>query len=99
MLVVTWTGMGFLAPALMLAPYAAVHGFARLGMLPADRLWPYLPAAALCCALTHRVGSRLNAHGVSHRFCNVRFENWAWIQLGLATAVYGLLWLGSGRLP
>jgi Flp pilus assembly protein protease CpaA len=99
MLVFSWTGLGYLAPALMLVPYFIVYQLMEHEVLPSTRLWPYLGAAGLCFALTFYVGRWLNRGEVRHRLCELRFENWAWIQLGLACAIYGLFWLGSGDLP
>lgn len=99
MLVVSWSGVGFLAPALMLVPYFAVYQLMERDVLPGMRQWPYLIAAVLCFALTFWVGRRLNGDGVRHTLCGIRFENWAWIQLGMACAIYSLFWLGAGYLP
>ncbi|MEZ5500495.1 MAG: hypothetical protein R3E77_13850 [Steroidobacteraceae bacterium] len=99
MVAISFTGLGFLAPALMVLPYLLTYWLLQLTVPAGGRLWPYLLAATAALVLTYAIGRRLNANGIRHRLCNIRFENWAFIQFAMTAAVYGLFWLGAVYPP
>ena len=90
MFVFSWTGLGFLVPAIVVTPFALTYLVLNylLGINDlSTNLWAYGIVSAFGTVSTHMIGKSMNKDKIAHRFCGFRAEHWGHIQGMMAILV------------
>lgn len=97
----SWSGLGFLTPLILLAPYFLAHYiFIFFGLSTNDNfvIWPYIFVSFISTIILYVIGNKLNREEIIHTFCGHKIERWAYLHIALVLVVYGLFCLGEGGI-
>ena len=83
MFIFSWTGLGFLVPAIVAMPFILSYLVVNylLGVTDlSTNLWVYGIVSVLGTIATFIIGKSMNKERIAHRFCGFRAEHWGLIQ-------------------